>query len=397
MTYASKEFLAQLQSSHDACEREMRALLTQAEKAGRTKLSDQESATWEALVETRTGLAAFISEVKADVERRGDDNPLLKKLRQGGGQTANDATAVWARNTARKIAGSGGERRDISTGVLDIPSLVLPSVVPLPWPQRLTDLFTNRVGAASNAVEYYVEAAGSRDSKASAVADLDPKPVSTFTVTPVTDRCRVIAHVSEPVPVRLMQDAPAVDRFLRTQMAQGLLDGLEKQVVQGDNQGENMKGLLFTGGTTPVPFNTDAATTLRKGITSLQILGEQPNGIALHPADAETIDTQRWGDLGGLLTGGFENDTGEGDSTNFFGQSAAIRRVISPSVPKGTGIVADWSTMQLFVRESMSLMVNFWSDALFTSNAYIVRAELRAVVGFIRPQAFAICTLTDGC
>ena len=54
------------------------------------------------------------------------------------------------------------------------PSLVLPSVTAIPWPTRLIDLFSNRVGAASNAIEYYRESA--RTNNADVVPDTDVKP-----------------------------------------------------------------------------------------------------------------------------------------------------------------------------------------------------------------------------
>ena len=52
-----------------------------------------------------------------------------------------------------------------------------------------------------NAFEYYQQSA--RVNTATAVADGAVKPTSTLTVTPVTDRARVIAHLSEPTPIRL--------------------------------------------------------------------------------------------------------------------------------------------------------------------------------------------------
>jgi hypothetical protein len=68
--------------------------------------------------------------------------------------------------------------------------------------------------------------------------------------------------------------------------------------------------------------------------------------------------------------------------------------VISPSVPAGTAIVADWNTMDLFIREGVSVILNQWAEEQFTTNSYVVRAEMRCVVGFTRPQAFCLSTIT---
>ena len=111
---------------------------------------------------------------------------------------------------------------------------------------------------------------------------------------------------------------------------------------------------------------------------------------------AETIDLERWGTAGGLLSSGFDhpNTSGYGSSNNFFGSDDQIKRVNLPSVPVGTALLGDWSSVVLYVRESMSLMLNYWSDSLFSSNAFILRCEMRSVAGFLRPQAFAIATIT---
>jgi Phage capsid family len=261
---------------------------------------------------------------------------------------------------------------------------------------RLIDLFSNRKMVDSNAIEYFRQTV--KTNNAGPVADYGTKPTSTFTLSPETDRCRVIAHLSQPVPVRLLQDVDQVQPWLVREMAQGLMAAIESQFLLGSGSGENMLGLIPTPGTTNVNFTTDPATTIRSALTQLQILGEQPNGIALHPIDAQALDLQRWGTGGGFLSSGFDrpNTVGYGSSDNIFGDQSTIRRVISPSVPQGFAIVADWSQAILFVRESMSIMLNFWGDAEFSSNTYVVRCEMRCVAEFLRPQAFAVCTLTAG-
>jgi hypothetical protein len=149
-------------------------------------------------------------------------------------------------------------------------------------------------------------------------------------------------------------------------------------------------------GVTNVAWQGDAATTIRHALTVLQNMGERPNGIALNPFDAELLDLERWGTAGGLLTSGFDhpNTIGYGSSNNIFGDSSQIRRVTSPSVPGGTAIIADWDTMDLFIREGVSVIMTQWGEAQFTTNSFVVRAEMRCVVGFTRPRAFCLATIT---
>lgn len=347
---------------------------------------------------TLRALDARIAETREEIRRSGADSPIVQAVKAAGHGGGTEPTSRleadgWARRVANQLCARNRENRAISSGSLDVPNLIAPYVSALPWPKRLTDLFTNRIVATSNVVEFYQETA--RTNNAAPVADLAEKPTSTFTLTPVQERCRVIAHLSEPVPVRFLQDVDQVQPFLAREMAQGCLAALEGQVVAGSGAGEDMTGLLHVAGTTQVAFDTDPLTTIRHGITELQNLGEEPNGIALNPADAEAIDLTRWGASGGLLSSGFDhpNTVGYGSSSNFFGPDDQVKRVISPSVPAGTAIIADWSTLVLYVRESMSLQLNYWADSLFSTNTFVLRCEMRTVAGFLRPQAFAIATL----
>ena len=60
--------------------------------------------------------------------------------------------------------------------------------------------------------------------------------------------------------------------------------------------------------------------------------------------------------------------------------------MISPSVPQGTEIVADWSQIKILVREDFSLMMNIYGDAEFSTNSYILRGEGRYGIGVLRPR-----------
>lgn len=393
-----RDHLARLIRLRDEALAEVEAITKRVADAGHTRLTESEDRQVTSLLETRKALDERIADTKAELKRSGEDNPWVKRIVAAEAMgNAAVSTQDWARRTAQQIVGVGRERRAISSGTLDVPSLVLPYVTEVPWPTRLIDLFSNRVGAESNAVEYYREQVAARDNQATVVADLQTKPTSTFTIEPVTDRCRVIAHVSEPVPVRLLQDVTALTPWLANTMAEGVLSGLEQQAIYGTSAGEEMTGLIATPGTTIVHYATDKVTSLRKGLTALQLLGEKPNGVALNPADAEAIDLTRWGTDGGFLTGGFEFDKGNGfgSSDQIFGPSNRIRRVISPSVPEGWAYLADWTQLKLFVREGLSIAMDFWGDN-FSKNQFIVRAEMRGLVAFTRPQAFAKISLHSG-
>jgi hypothetical protein len=93
------------------------------------------------------------------------------------------------------------------------------------------------------------------------------------------------------------------------------------------------------------------------------------------------------------LSGGYENDTGEryGTSDNVFGPDS-IARVVTPHVPAGTAILADFNQLKLVFRQYMRLDIDPYSG--FDANAIRFRAESFVGIGILRPQAFAVVTLT---
>jgi HK97 family phage major capsid protein len=332
------------------------------------------------------GLDERLADATEDLAR----SRIPDRLRGGGTDTTTHARS-WAQNTAaelRRVFGS--ESRAVISGSVDVPQLIPDYVTAIPHPVRLIDLFPSRVTVDSMAYEYFRQIA--RTNNAAPVPDMGLKPTSVLTVQAIPDRCRVVAHLSEPLPFRIWLDENAITAWLNGEMAAGVLDAIEYQAVSGDGSGENMTGILHTPGTTAVPFATDVVTSLRKAQTAMQALGEVPTGWALSPDDAEAIDLLRWGTSGGFLSGGYENDAkvAGGSSDNVFGP---YPRVVSPSVPAGTAILADWSQLKLFVREQMRIDLDA-SGALFQHNQIQLRAESRVGVGILRPQSFAVIDLT---
>ena len=154
-----------------------------------------------------------------------------------------------------------------------------------------------------------------------------------------------------------------------------------------------MTGILATSGTTDIAFNTDLPTTLRSAVSALQNLGETPTAWALNPTDAQAIDLLRWGTGGGFLSGGYEHDSGVGfgTSSNIFG-SDHIARVVTPHVPAGTALLADFDQLKLVFQTYMRLDIDGYSG--FDQNAIRFRAESFVGIGILRPQAFAVVTLS---
>jgi HK97 family phage major capsid protein len=350
----------------------MRKLVDGSERRG--NMTDGQLVKFRELDQTVTDLTSAI-EAKQTAERA--DAVAATGVRHG--VNAGDS---WADRATTALRSMSNESRAVVSGSIDIPTLVSPNVIAAPTnPNRLLDLLTSRQTLDGNEFEYIRQT--TRTNLAAPVADNALKPTSVFTVAAIQDRARVVAHLSEPAPVRIFQDHTAVRDWIQNEMANGVLDALEAQIVEGDGTGEAFTGILETAGVTPVPFATDMVTTIRKGRTALQELHEQPTAIAINPADAEAIDLVREGASGGFLSRASDLDP-------VFG---ALRRVVTTSVPEGTAILADWSQSRLYVRENVRIDVDLGGD-LFELNQVRLRAEGRFGYAVLRPQAFAIVSLT---
>lgn len=386
-----QEHLNRLQALRDAADAKRKAILDAAESEGREDFTVEETTEWRQRSAHIKELDELIVEQREELARSGLLNEDTRRVRQAGPGGESEG-AAWAQRAAAAIQGMGGEQRALTSGAVDVPNLVEPNITPLARPNRLIDLLVNRKALDGNAFEYFRQTV--RTNNAAPVADNALKPTSVLTTAAVQDRARVIAHLSEPSPIRLLQDVDGLEDWLWSELADGVLDALEKQIIQGSGSGENMTGLLATSGTVAVAFATDPTTTLRKALTAMQTAGQAPNAIVLHPSDAEGIDLTRWGASGGLLTGGFANDTGNGfgTSANIFG-GPEIQRVISPSVVAGQAVLGDWRQIKLYVREAVNVLLDMSGD-LFKSNQFLARAEGRFGVGVLRPSSFALVDLT---
>lgn len=392
-----KAWIDRLVRLRDAHKREARRILERATSGGQTELEARQDKRFKQLVSDIRGVTERIEDERDELRRLGGDHPLLN--RREGGLGADAYARNWARETREALRRNlgGPESRAVISGSVDIPLLVEPQVVGTPFKGRLIDAFAVRQAVDSMAFEYFQQTA--RTNNAAATPDLATKPTSVLTVQAITDRCRVVATLSEPLPLRIWLDDDAIASWLYTQLAGCVLDAIEQEAIgsatgtgPGAGSGEHMVGILKVSGTTAVPFATDVPTTLRKAITAMQNLGEVPTGWVLNPADAEAIDLLRWGASGGLLTEGYlaGNAPGDGTSNNIFG---TYPRIVSPNVPAGTAILADWLQLKLYYREQMRIDVD-GSGVLFDTNAVKFRAESRVGIGILRPQAFAVVDLT---
>ncbi len=152
--------------------------------------------------------------------------------------------------------------------------------------QSVLDLLPARVTAPS----YSFLRQTVRTMLAAPVAEGGTKPTSIVSVIAVQNRLRVVAHISEPIAHYVVDDADQLRRFIEDDMIWGLRKAVETEVLSGDGTGEHFTGILNTSGIVAPSFATDALTSIRKGLTVLDVSGYVPGQICLSAGDWEAIE-----------------------------------------------------------------------------------------------------------
>lgn len=332
-----------------------------------------------------------VDEIDTHLERAKESDALMARL-SGAASTSTSAKGAgygWAKSVADSLhekAGTIGVKALLSGEVATPPAV---PVSELPGtPVRLLDLVP-RQPLSEHTFSYLRQTV--RTNNAAPVADGVEKPTSVYTFAEIEDRARVIAHLSEPFPIRYLSDHESMVEVLGTQMVAGVWEAIEDLIINGDGvTGDEWEGILAVSGTTPVVFATDVVTTLRKARTALEVKGERVTAVAMNPSDVEALDLIREdGTTGGFLLDGTAYEM-------IFG--AGVRGISSTAIPEGTAIVGDWSTLRLRVREDVGTLAATQGGAdedgdLFDTNRVKLRTEGRYGFQIMRPQALAVVEL----
>lgn len=140
---------------------------------------------------------------------------------------AGDTFVKGAIETIDRVAENFGVKV-LLTGQVTVPAVV--DVVQLPeTPTVLLDLVARQ--PLHEATFAYMRQT-LRDEKATVVADGQTKPTSLYSFTEVIDRVRVVAHLSEPFPIRPMADHEAMVTVLNAEMKGGVMRALEKEILR---------------------------------------------------------------------------------------------------------------------------------------------------------------------
>lgn len=223
-----------------------------------------------------------------------------------------------------------------------------------------------------------------RDQKAAVVQPGALKPTSEYTFEPITGRLEIVAHLSQPLHTYWLVDHPESIAAVVNEMITGLLEAEDRIIIAGNGTSEPT-GLLNTSGIQVQAFASDALTTTRTAVTTLETLGLHGGVFVMNPRDWQAIELTR--DPSGRLefTGG-PVDTA---TKRLWGVPVAT----SGHMPEGTALLADTTSVHVLSDGNYVMETGLAGDD-FARNQVTLRAEHRMNLAVTRPIGVVKINLT---
>ena len=275
-----------------------------------------------------------------------------------------------------------------------------PIVLPPTRTKRVRDLFPTRTTTAA-VIEYFRQlgftSTGGATNNASSVAErvgnaFGAKPQSGMTFVGEQAPVRTLAHW-EAAHRNVLADEPQLRSIIDNELMYGLRLLEDDQILNGNGQGENLRGVLQTSGIQDYnwsegansPVSDSKADAIRRAATLSFLSYYEPTGVVMHPNDWEDIELTK-DDNGQYLVA---------VSVAMGGEPKIWRLPIidTPAIAEGTCLVGAFGTgAQLYDREQASIRISEQHADFFVRNAIVVLAEQRLALAVKRPEAFVKVT-----
>jgi HK97 family phage major capsid protein len=257
-------------------------------------------------------------------------------------------------------------------------------------PSRVRDLFPQATTTA-NLIDYFQVlgfAENGGDGAAATVADyanggFGMKPKSNLKFKAEQAPVRTIAHW-EAAHRNVIMDVPQLQATINNELLYGLALQEDFQLLRGDGNVENIKGILNHEGIQiyTAANNELKSDSLRKASTLAMLANYPPNGYVLHPNDWEDIEIQKGSGDGQYML--FTNVA--------VGVNAQVWRqpvVETAAMEEGTFLNGAFGAgAQVYDRMRASVRIAEQHSDYFTRNAIAILAEERLALAVKRPEAF---------
>jgi HK97 family phage major capsid protein len=259
--------------------------------------------------------------------------------------------------------------------------------VPLPTANlNLLDVVP-MVPVTTETVEYVYEETFTNAAVETAEGDAAGEGVSTWNKTSVT--C-VWVPFSIPATKQILTDEPRMQAFLQNRLLYGVKARLQNQLINGNGQGENLKGITYwpsilthrSGADSDYPFDV-----VHKAMTAVRIQTYgmyEPQVLLVHPNDLELMTLAKDG-MDRYYYGGPQADT----TRPVWGMTP----ISHPDISQGSPIVCDINACECYVREDVNLSVTDSHADNFTKGIIQFLAQGRFAFAILERRAF--CEILD--
>lgn len=235
-------------------------------------------------------------------------------------------------------------------------------------------------------VEYYEETTVTN--AATTVAEGGTKPESALAWTLRTETARKIAHWI-PATKESLDDVSFLESAIRGRLAYGVRRIEETQILSGDGNAPNLRGVLNRSGiqtqakgADPTPDTVYKAMQKIRGAAGAGFA--EPTAFVVHPNDWTDIKLLRTAD--GIYLWG--NPSDEGPDRIW---SLMVRQ--TTGITEGTGLVGAFRPhAEVLRREGITITLSTEHSTYFIENKVAILAESRLALAIYRPSAF--CTTT---
>ncbi|QXF81893.1 phage major capsid protein [Rhodococcus pyridinivorans] len=280
------------------------------------------------------------------------------------------------------LADNGVGRKALVTGGSVAPVQIVSDPVPEGRPATGLLQVIPVIGDSPARFEYLQQV--QRELNAAPVSAGGTKPTSILGLEKVEATLNVVAHVSEPIDVYMLQDAPTLETFVGSEMAYGVQRALEAELVNGTGTAPSLAGILSATGVLSQAFATDMLTSTRKAITLLEDDGLIPSAFVMSPADWEAIELSRTDGGNGKL------EMVDQPVDRAARRLCGVPVVTSPEVVAGQSLLLSQDSVALRVDKGLQLRVSENVGTDFETNQVRFRAELRAEVQLNRPGGVVV-------
>lgn len=385
-----KELVAEFAKAKDDVQALGEEIKGRMEK-GETQFASMKEQADEALIKMNE-MSARLSELEQKNARSGGNEPdAVKTLGSAlssdegiksilestsSGHTARVNMKATITSLTTDAAGSAGAlvSPDRRGGILAMPERRL----------SIRDLLTQ--GRTSSNTVSYVRETGFTNATASK-AEGEAFDYSDLKFDEVHTTVRTIGHLMK-ASKNILADAPQLESFVNNRLVYGLKEVEDRQLLNGDGSGNNLKGILPQASAFADPASLAKYTIidqLRLSMLQATLAQYPATGIVLNPIDWAKLELEK-DTTGRMLIGNPQN-----------GATPMLWRlpiVETTALAAGTFLAGAFKLgAQLFDREEVGVDVAFENDKDFEKNLVTFKCYERLALAVYRPEAFIKGTL----